>query len=235
MISPVSFGSIYRINTNNNSNPNQKFFCNKVSDYCEQRKIPYTEISNYDISYPARNEKFYKRTTVFAPDKKDNDFESYLAGHGIEYKKYSQEEVLQPSWVMSRVERAPEDFRTVVIDSEKLENILICQEDNNFGTTKSLYKKAARKEALGMLKSLNKFPASTLYITTWENPDDTRNKIKSSGKVENDSIVFNFEKTTDKPDNLIYFAMKEAGMKDIPVYMDEESYKTAQALGIVKE
>jgi hypothetical protein len=235
MLTPVSFGSIYRINTNEKSNPNQQFFSQEVGKYCEERRIPYTEISQYESNYPIRQQKFTTKTTIFAPDKKDNDLEIYLAAHGIKFVKHTQEEVFKPSSVISRVERAPEDYRTVIIDSEKLENVLICQEDNNFYSTKSLYKKGDRKEALSMLKSLNKFPASTLHITTWYNPEETREKIKSSGKVQNDSIVFNFEKTTEKPDNLMYFAMKEAGLKDIPVYMDDESYKTAQALGIVKE
>ncbi len=235
MISPISFGSVYKIKTDEKSTIEQRLNTAEIDVYCKKRRIPYFETSQYAVRFPMKSSKYSIISTVIAPDKKDADLESFMASKGIQYKKYEEADILKPEAVIKRVKNAPKGFRTAIIDSEKLDKILTSQEDNNFRKTREIYQKQNKKETQLLLKSMDEIPASTLYITTWNRPDETVEYIRNNGSPEKNSIVFNFEKLTDDPDNCIYFAMKGIGMKDIPVYLDDASYLVAYALGIIKE
>ena len=220
----VSFGSTYKIN--HSFNLNNAVSLGDLIDKCEQDKIPY------NLQY-GRNSIM---TTIAAADSQDKDVETMCARLGINYKKYSTDSLMTPQAIMCRVAQPPKGMQMVKIDADKLEKLIASQHDNNIGHCEKDYKKYYLSDTDFMLKSGDEIPASTLYINPEMGKDNMLEYIKRFGKerINPDSIYINFSQRTDKPDHCVFFAMKDRGMTEIPVYMNQDSYEVANALGIVK-
>ncbi len=236
MISPISFGSTFKVITGSNYPSKQQIGYDTLKKYCDTKWLPYNEKSQYDVKQQYGLSTFRINSTIVAPKTEDKNIEQLCKSNGVYFVKLDTTTMMKPNTIVERVSEAPENFTKALIDAEKLEGILKSQEDNNFAETKADYTENHKKETQFMLKSGDMIPASTLYITTWYPPEDVLPQIKETGIIDENSIVFNFEqKSSDVPDHCMYFAMKQAGLKNIPVYLDAESYKAADALGIIKK
>ena len=236
MISPVSFGSTFKVLTGSNYPTKQQIGYDALKKYCDTRWLPYNEKSQYDVKQQYGLSTFRISSTIVAPKTEDKNIEQLCKNGGVYFTKLDTAEIMKPAPIVERVDKAPQDYTMALINAAKLEKILENQEDNNFKETKADYLDNHKKETQFMLKSGDKIPASTLHITTWYPPEDVLPQIKQTGKVDENSIVFNFEQqSSEVPDHCMYFAMQQAGLKNIPVYLDAESYKAADALGIIKK
>ena len=234
MISAVSFGSTYQIHSNQKMSIDKQFGYHNLTKYCKDNKIPYNEKAQYNVKHLYGNTEYNIDTVIVVPDKQDVSLEAFMAMKGVNYVKFETDKLLQTDSINKRIAQAPDGFKTVVINSDKLGQILRTQEDNNFRETRRDYRRHHKKEADFMLKSGWEIPVSTLYLTTWLNPEDELPRIEK-GLLEPNAVAFNFAQRTNLPDHCMYMAMKEAGVKDIPVYMTNGSYQAAKALGIVEE
>ena len=229
----VSFGSTYKINANNN---NQNQF--KVFDFCEKNGLEYaikTDIKEVNNGF--RSKTIAKTSTsIVAPDNKDSLVEAYLANRGIKFSKLDTKELYSKSGIKSRIEDAPKGMRLVTVDTKKLEK-LISNQDNNIKYCEENYNDYYKGSVDLMIKSGDKLPATTLYITpTGESTEDTVSYIKKFGadRLNEDQLSFMFVKRTDDPDHCLYYALKNLGMDKVPVYVDKDTHSIGSALGIFK-
>lgn len=226
----VSFGSTFKISSNNHQNQSS------IADFCAGNDLDYSyKVESHKHSfYSAPVTKV--NTTIIAPDDKDNLIETFLANKGIKFNKLDAKELFDKSNIEKRVDRPTRDMKLVKIDAKKFEK-LIQNQDQNIDYCESTYDKYYKDSIDSVIKSGDKMPATTLYITPMgESTEDTVRYIHSFGEDRlNDnqlSFIFNQE-SFDKPDQCMFFGMKDLGMDKIPVYMNEDSYKLANALGIV--
>lgn len=229
----VSFGSTYKIS--NNKYPQQT---GPVMDFCEKNGLEYC--SKTEVSEVKKNNfgvpKFKSSTTIIAPDSKDSIVEAFLANKGIKFNKLDTKELLSKSKIQSRIEDAPKDMRLVNVDAKKLEEI-IRNQDTNIGYCETTYNKYYKDSVNLMMKSGDKLPATTLYINpTGESTDDAVEYVKKFGKdrLNENQLSFMFTQRTDDPDQCMYFGMKDLGMDKIPMYVNKDTYKIADALGLLK-
>lgn len=220
----VSFGSTYKINqqySQRNSGSIEILF-----EHCEDKRIPH------DILY---GDKLISATIV-SPDNADKDIETMCARLGIDFKKYATEQLINPNAIMRHIIRPPIGKRVVKIDADEFEKLAAFQENNNIIHCENDYIRYYSPRTNFMLKSGNEIPATSVYINPVSGKDSMIEYIEHFGKdkINPSSIFIGFEQKTNDPDHCMYFAMKDAGMKEIPVYMDQDSYELANALGIVK-
>lgn len=219
MISPISFGSTYKVSSGSNFPLKQQVSYDALKSFCDKRCYPYNENSTYSIKQQYGNSSYKINTTIVIPDKEDTTLETFCANKGIEISKFERNKIMTPEKIYSRINPAPVGYRTTLINSNKFTGIIATQNDNDYNATHEKYERQDKKEADFMLQSGDSIPAATL-------------SIKSS---DNDKLKLRFVQKTDTPDDCMYFAMKKAGMEDIPVYMDNDSYNMACNLGLVKQ
>lgn len=235
MISPVSFGSTYKVSANSKDSINQQLGHEKLINYCEQKQIPYEETSTCTTIKPYGSTRYTTTTTIVSPKSEDKGIETFCKNKGINFHKYETNKLMQPNDIESRTAAAPQGFRTAVINPEKLEELLKSQQNNNIAHCKSDYKKYFQDKLDFMLKSGDELPATTLYLTPINTKEDMLEYINKWGSdnLNDDSLFIDFSQRTDDPDHCMYFAMKDAGMTSIPVYVNKDSYDIGKALGLL--
>ena len=230
----ISFGGTFKINNNNQSYVNKS----KIVDFCEKNDLDY--VSKIEVIKPAKN--FFEipvynvQTSIIAPDKKDSLVEAYLANKGINFKKIETKDLLDKSKIESRVMNAPKNMRLVKVDVDKLDKI-ISNQPNNIEYCEKVYNNYYKDNVDLMIKSGDKIPVTTLYINpTGGSVEDSIDYIKKFGadRLNDEQFVFMFTQLTDNPDHCMLFGMKDLRMDKIPVYVDKDTYKIGNALGILK-
>ncbi|MBO5948622.1 hypothetical protein J6Q66_07290 [bacterium] len=228
MISAVSFGSTYKINHPFTTLTSKKMDATyDLLDKCEQRRIRTSETMKTDSM----------SVTIVSPDCLDSYIETLCANRGIEFKKITNDELMDKDMILSRVQKAPEKMIKAKINAEKFEKLVSQHPESNIKYCQKEYDRYFEDATNFMLKKGSKFPATTMYITTSMDKEDAI-LYKQMNGVENfnkNSIQFNFAQRTNDPDHCVYFAMKEAGIKNIPVYMSQDTYDLAKAFEIIEE
>ena len=228
MISKIQFGSTYKISSKNNGF--EKLW--KVQNFMSKEKIN-------DVQISVNNSKNSPSTTctIFAQDNFDNQIEAFFANNGIIYKKLPTKALLEPRAITERIAQAPKNKTIAFVNASKLRqlqknqqsNISHCENDYNV-----YYKENTNK----MLKSGDPITATSMTITS-NTSDGVQDLIKYISKygannLNKNQISINFNQTTDMPDHCIYFALRDVGMKNIPVYVDSSTYSIGKALEIFK-
>jgi len=231
MISPVSFLGTYKVN---NQNPEkfskfQKYALDKeledgVKTSLKDEIIPKGDFLNFD---------YRAEQTLIVPDYMDYDVETFCANNGIKYKKYDTKDILNPNSVMSRIAEAPQGYKTVKINAKKLEE-LAEKQNSNLDYCKYDYEEYYMDKIDTMLRNCKKIPATTLVINNLSGNEDLKDYINNYGieYLHNGQLLTCFNQKTDNPDHCIYFALKDMGVEDIPVYVDKESYEAGRLLGL---
>lgn len=230
MIRPVSFGSTYKTEIHNYTNNLTNEFSGhmKIKDMAKKNDFYFTFANN---SY----EDGITSTTI-APDKFDKDIESVFLSKGIKFKKLETAELLKPASIISRTVKPGsknENMFMVTLNSDKLENLLENQKLGNICHCQNMYNQYFKEDAMNLLKSGNPIPAVTFYITPLM-ADSVSEYVSKFGadKLNKDSLILNFVQNSDDPNHCLYFAMKDLAMKNIPVYVNEQTYEIGAALGI---
>jgi len=238
MISPISFKSVYRVNNKN------KEAYSKFQDYTDSIKF------NNDVSLCNKNTATERKTILgrfnkkvesilVVPDNMDYDVETFCFNNGISYKKQDIDSFLAPKAIVKRVVKAPKNYKEVFVNSKKLEEI-IDKQNTNIKQREFKYNNYCKDIVDMMIKSGEKFPATTLSITlnTLPNiPAETAIKlfddyINRYGEKELNYKQLNveFTKRTKAFDDYTYFAFKDMGIENIPVYVDDNTYRIGQIL-----
>ena len=228
MISSVSFGSTYKINqpfATTSSKQIDKTY--DLLDKCEQRRIRTSETVKADSL----------AVTVVSPDCLDSYVETLCANRGIQFNKITNDELMNKEAIISRVQKAPENMVKTTIDTEKFEKLVSRHSESNIRYCEKEYGRYFEDKTDFMLKKGSKFPTTTLFITSSMSNEAAKDYADAYGadNFNPNSLQFNFTQRTNDPDHCIYFALKDAGIKNVPVYMTQESYELAETLGILAE
>lgn len=233
MISNISFGSTYKVNATGNDSLRQRQGYNDFVEFCDKHQFQYAEDIDTKITQPDGKLTCATQATLIVPDRFDRMIDAFLISKGIDFKRYITHSLMQPKTINNRVKPAPQNMLTAYINVKKLEELLKAQ-NNNFGHCKSDYNKYYRDRLDFMIKSGDEIPASTLYITPWNGTKDALDYMEKYGSenLNKNSISFDLNQTTDSPDHCMYFAMKDAGMTAVPVYVDKDTYQLGLAMNL---
>ena len=236
MISKVSFGSTYKV-----SNDNPASFP-KFRDFAHQTYALHKELNtgvkiglkDKFIQNGGYDDFIYKAEQILiVPDSMDIDVETYCANNGINYKKIDTKDLLNPETITSRIAYAPDGYRKVNVDAEKLEE-LAKKQDSNLKHCRSDYDKYYSDKIDTMLKSGDKIPATTLVIQNHSGNENLSRYVNKFGvnNLNDGQLFIDFNQKTNSPDHCVYFALKDMGINKIPVYVDKQSFEAGNILGL---
>ena len=236
MVSNISFTSTFKVSSrHNNFNTYQKFQY-KAQEECDRyegrMKIEFV---------PGEKETDYFETecTLVAPDTRDLSLQEYCKMHGIVYKKIGNEKINSLPQLERRIIQFDEGSgkRLVKINSEKLSE-LIKKQTTNINDCKARYDNYFKDYVDFIFKSGDDFLTTKVVIFSNSGvTKDALEQLEKDGKdsLEEKQIYIGFSNESQKPDECMYFGFCDLGMKSIPVYTDEISFKILQKLGIVEE
>lgn len=251
MISPITFGSTYKINLNRSQMRDfdgQKY---NLLDFCDKKDIKYTSEYKYkngkaEIIFNERNFPKKQRQlqrvmsgiehTIFAPDCFDSRIENICNYYNIKFEKLNTDEITSPKAIAKRILPAPEGYTLAYLDIKALDELLKDQYDNNFSHCENDHIVFYGEKTEEIMKSGDKFAAPTLYIT-YSGANQTLKEYVDKYGVNNlnpGSVSFWLSQRTDNPDHCMFFEMKYLPLSEIPVYLNKESFDNAKALGLIK-
>lgn len=211
MLSPISFTSRYRITNNNGENIDPNAVHYGFNHAPEKLQSNITGIVNGD------------NLECQVPDYLDLELENFCASRGIKLIKRTEgtepktEDLLKPESIKSRIKEASEGFEKVEINTKKLKELeRINSTYSNLRYCEDRYYYLHKDKINEMLKSGDDIPASTLYI--YKVPNTNHYSVDFFGKDH---------------DQYVYFALKDLGMKKVPVYVNEETKEACKILGLI--
>ena len=233
MISNISFGSTYKVSSNNNTFEKTSNF----QDYAAEQSFfngVHTDLKiTTDSKYPYNTEILH---TLIVPDEMDSEVEAFCAKQGIKFNKSYNEDLLNVRAISRRIKPAPENMIKVEIDADRLTELMKKQQQN-IDYCENVYHKYFKDKVDKMLKTGEEIPATTFCIMPRGNSiEETLEYIDTFGakNLNHEQLFIGFDQRTQKPDHCVFFALKEMGMKNIPVYVESDTYEIANALGILK-
>ncbi|MBQ3641182.1 hypothetical protein II906_04550 [bacterium] len=231
MVSTVSFGSTYKVN-----NSNKEAF-KAFSEFAgKKEKEQGVSLSLKDSMSPKYPYNYYAEHTLIVPDEMDSEVEAYCANNGIEFRKYETKDLLNPNAIIKRISQPEEGYRLVNINAEKLAEFANKQ-DTNFEHCRSDYEEYYSDSVQNMLRNGDEFPTSTLYINPLNGLDSLCGYVSRNGnspeKFNENQLIFTLNQQTNKPDHCVCFALKDLGIKNIPMYVNDDTYKACKLLGLL--
>lgn len=208
-ISPISFGSTYKIKLNNHDG---WIISNKLEEFTDY--VPEKDFSSA-ISYDKEG-NLYKR--IILNDKYDETLEVFLQNYGIKFTKTSTEELLSEKGIKQRM-RIPRD-----INSGYLPNLVYVKTDK----FDEIFSKNPFEQYLGNYETMSqpeRYDGFIKYLKTNEPIDASIVYISEvNGKPQVD-----FQDGRHR-----YAVMRDMGFKTIPVVMTNESRITGEKFGLVE-
>ena len=235
MINPVSFGSTYKMSVNNHSSVKKQMHYRALTQYCEENELPYQTKVEPIFMTSTHPEEIYTLTAVL-PDKDDINFEMFCKNRGIKVEKFENENIMTPRSILKRIKNPPKGYIKAYVDAEKISKFLEKQRDNNFKHCKHDYDMYYKNKTDFMLKSFDFITAPTLHVNSPMGTKEALEYIRKYGSkmINEDSVMVNLDQRTDDPDHCLYFAMQDAGLKQIPVYVNRTSLELGRAIGFIE-
>ncbi len=237
MVSNISFTSTYRVSNQNNGYDRFSSFQDFALEKETEKGVGVEFRDKFETTDSYGYGTYSAQYTLVAPDSMDDEIEQYCLYNNIRYTKITNSELLDSESIQRRIQEPKEGMTLAKVNADKLKKLLYDQY-SNIEHCKSDYKKYYKESVDFMLRSGEEIPAPTIsIIPDSSNVDDAVNYIKKYGSnlIEPGLLFVSLDQRTDKPNHCVYFAMQDLGMENIPVYMDANSYKIANALGIIEE
>lgn len=233
MISPLLFAGTYKVNYQDNKDKFPKFRA-----YALEKELEGGVSTKFSDKATLKNGKYrYEaQQSLIVPDSMNMDVETFCASNGIVYTKVDNEDLPNPKNITSRIAPPPSGYKKVNVDSEKLEKL--CKKQmSNIAHCKSDYEKYFSNSTDAMIESGDEFPATTLAITAIGGNEDLKRYVDYYGVdyLNDEQIAIDFCQKTDKPDHCSYFALKELGLKNIPVYVNKDTLEAGKIMGLFEE
>lgn len=233
MIPSISFGSTYKVNNIVNNKENfEKFetfaFRQRVNHGAESKTKKHTAS---EFPYIPSSE-----CTLAIHDRYDYIVDSYLENRGIKFKKMPTEDVLNPQTICSRTKKPKKGMFQVPINTDRLKRL--CDLNfSNYSLSERDYYDYYESDVEFMLRSGDEYPATTIHIKGKQSTEKELENIKKFGPylLEPGHFYIELTKKADDYDHLVLFALRDMGVKNVPVYVDKDTYKIADALGIIAE
>ena len=181
MLTNISFGSTYKVNSKDNDynefSKFQQYVLNKVNTNEVKAHLEdniddmngYFRLYNYRMNY-----------TLIAPDYMDSDVETYCMKNGIKFKKYDHDKLMKPELILSRIKKPADNMVLAKVNSQKLEE-LAKNQNSNIEHCENNYDEYYFEKADYMLKSADEIPAATLYINSDSSSEDVIDYVKNFG------------------------------------------------------
>lgn len=251
MLSPISFQGTYRAYITG-TNPKRRAYAHpQLEKYCATQQFTYEEAFLDGKQSPPKqhikviekdkspNDRFFAYYTIFTPDEKDADLKAFMKSNGIKYEQLSPE-MVTPEGIKERIKPAGAHHSLVYVDSEKIEELLRVQRDSNFQQAKKDYDRLYKDKSQLVLRSSDEIEPPVLYVNCNAfdgDPSSLENYINDFGMESLGPNMVGFWQIQEGKDRDInmYYAMKDLGMKDIPVYLDRQSLENAEMLGLISE
>ena len=237
MVTNISFTSTYRVSSQNNGYDRFSSFQDLALEKECEKGVGVFFKDGFETGIPYSHNNYVAQYTIVAPESMDEEIEQYCLYNNIKYSKATDKELLDANSIQRRIQEPKDGMTLVKVNTQKLKKLLY-EQYSNIEHCKSDYKKYYKESVDFMLKSGDEIPATTLsIIPDSANIDDAIDYVKKYGidLIEPGVLFVSWEQRTDSPDHCVFFALQNLGMKNIPVYMDVNSYKLANALGILEE
>jgi hypothetical protein len=228
MISNISFSGVYKIkSTENDACDFLKFqnFATQKQDNGEAKlKIENDVKHKYPYTYTSQ-------ITMQIPDFNDDEFEAYLTNNGIKFKKIVQntDEIIEK--LKSKVADPPENYKKVYVNHKKLENLIENQE-TNIEACEINYNDYSHQNGDIVLSPHKTIPATKMNIYAYGMKLDDIKKLDKNNLPQNNFLI---DFSQEDSDYFTYFMFRNAGMENVPIYVNNETYEIANALGIISE
>ena len=232
MISRISFGSTYKVSSK--ANGFDKFW--DFQDYANRKEMSDNISTLFRDSFAVKTQQYEATYSMVVPDSMDYEIETFCANKGIKFQKLNTKDLMETKSILKRIEDAPRGMKKKNVDVEKLFELAKNQQEN-ISHCKSDYLGYYKGRVDLMFKSGDEIPATTLWIHPADGDvDGAVEYIKRYGadNLNDNQLFVEFNQTTDAPDHCTLFALKNMGVKEVPVYVNEETNKIAKALGILK-
>ncbi len=235
MITPISFSGTYKLYGNaKNASSCLELADNLYMDNCKTR-----------IDFPSANSldkhKSELSLTTVVPDNYNGAVEQFCKRNGIPYKKMDTDVLMKEKEINSRILVTEGNKKTPIvakINSEKLDKLLETQKIGNIKHNESDYEEYFKDDVNFLIKNGEPIRTTTFLITSnmAGNTNDVLEYLDRFGdNLNEDSLFLDFISQTDEPDQCVYFGLKDAGMKEIPVYMDKDTYLISKKLGLLSK
>ncbi len=236
MISPISFGSTYKKAIKDSSDSKQKSGYRELIKFCQDQDYNYELKESPRISLSHYSSEGSSALAIIVPDAYDSQIEAFCIERGINIDKYLSKDLMSPTGIVRRIKTPPIGYKMAYVNADRLNKLLGDKSDNNFEHCEKDYKKYFKKETDNIIRSADPIPAPTLYINSHVNKDQTLSYIKKYGLKDLDEkfLIINLAQRTYKPEHCLYFAMRDAGVTQIPVYVDDYTYEMGRALKIMR-
>jgi len=231
MISPISFTGTYKVTNKDNFSHEYLQFRSYAVDISDKEGVKIGCNDAVESSYPYR---YTSNTIVVAPDKMDKNIETFCRTHGIKYTKAETQKLMQPVAIEKRIKKAPRGMELVRVNVDALEEI-IQEQNTNLNHCEKMYNQYFKNDVDFMLKNGAPIQPSSLYITPANGRvSDTVDYIEHFGadELNKKQLFIDFNQATDQPDQCTYFALRDLGMDNVPVYVNQDTLAIGNALGI---
>lgn len=231
-MNPISFRSTYAVK----NIPLEKF--SKFQRLAQATQDIYPNETRFLMESKLEDPKkalFSMKGMLIAPNCADNEIEAYCKHNGINYTKHDTKDLLNPSSIKSRIAPPKKGMHLVYVDSEKLET-LSYRQNSNLDHCKNVYDDYYKYHTEMMLRKDDNIPVSTLYIIPNGSDEDFIKYVDCWGPdlLNSNQIYIGLAQSDDEPDHCMYFAMKELGMKKIPVYVNQATRTLCEKLGLLE-
>ena len=234
-VSNISFGSTYKASNKNNIQYEYAQFRGYAMDKAEECE---GVVSGYEDKVEERPPyNFTSTTTMIVPDNMDRSVETFCKRNGIKFTKMTNEDLMNPETIEDRIQAAPRGTQIKKVNVEKLEDLMQGQR-TNFDHCNNVYRRYFNDEITYMMKSGDKIPASSLYVVpVGDSVENAVGYINNFGaeNLNEEQISFDLHQRTNSPDHCTFFALKEMGLKSIPVYVNADTLAVGNALGIFED
>ncbi len=225
MISPISFGSIYKVQSSCQSLETKQDNVTQLVDYCYNNGV-----ETIDVMDPKRKEVI---TTIYSPDDFDEKLESYCAVNGIKYNKCDTVAYKNIKNIEDRVDKPRYGYETVYVEPEKFDEYLYLP-GGNAAKCEDDYKRRFKEQCDNEALYAKKVSPSTVKVYF------LREGLAKLAKMYGDDYkkemtIVKIDDSLGNNNQCMYFALRDCGCDKVPIFVDGDTKSFLTILGVLDE
>ena len=191
---------------------------------------------------PVKNEDgvdIVRITEFVAHDFDDVPLTYFMASRGIEFKEVfpQDKEQIDKDKILSKIvmpKGLNDNYKLITVNGPMLEYIANMQVLGNFDSCRKLYLSRHADGAEDWVENSEKIEAPVLRISPVAGNIDVIDRNYASCNYDKCSIMVDFPYIHPYDENRTsYFALRDAGLNEIPVCVDSETYSYCQSFGLI--
>ncbi|MDO5437768.1 MAG: hypothetical protein Q4F80_06190 [bacterium] len=241
MITPISFKGTYKLYATEKTASACLELAERLKQDGFKSENDFAYSKSTDYTDKEEKENICMTTTTVVPDRYNNALENFCKTNGISFKRIDKKGFMSPSAIEARIDVPFSEKKRgkfiAKLDTEKLDELLKTQTQGNIKHCESDYKNYYKNDVNYLIGCGKAIPATSFVITS-DMAGGSEGAIeyieKFGDNLNDDSLLFDFDRKTDDADHCVYFGLKDLGMKEIPVSVNRETYKIGQKIGLLK-